>query len=334
MTLVLISCKDDLFPEYNLRNYEKSELAGKALLKDPFWESNAIPVQDATIFLADNADADPYLYSITSEKDGVFHMPNQPKENDDLFLVGKSSVSGIPYNGNIKVADALKDTGGETSLILNPQYPGGIIKIKVLGEGSSKEPVTGATVLLFTNQKQAATIDDTLPSGVIQSAVSNERGIAFFYNLKSGDYYAVGKANKLITNEVKLAVNAEESQSSKIKVTATEISLQSKPVSSKLRVTVRDAASNDLLSGVNVYLFTSLGQAESIYDDAEARGFVQVLPTSATGQALFRDVPGGKYFLAVRGQIKEEKEIRYILMEPVNIPENAPNVIEKALATP
>lgn len=334
MMLVLTSCEDDLFPVYNLRDYEKTELTGRVLLKDIFWESNAIPAQDATVYLAGNAGADPYLYSIASEKDGAFHLPHQPKENDDLFLVGKSSTSGIPYEGDIKVADAQKDTERKISLILNPKYPGGIIKIKVLGEGASKEPVTGATVFLFTNQKQAATISDSLPSGIIQRAVSNERGIAFFYNLKSGDYYAVGKANKLITNQVKLTVDAEQSQASKISISATELSLQSKPVASMLRVTVRDAPSNDLLSGVSVYLFTSLAQAESVKDDAGARGFIQVLPTSATGQVLFKDIPGGKYFLAVRGQLREGKEIRYILSESVNIPENAPAVIEKPITIP
>ncbi|MCE7044060.1 collagen binding domain-containing protein [Dyadobacter sp. CY312] len=321
--MLFFSCKDKLFQKYDVRLYEKNELKGNVLTRDNFMETVSAAAAEADIYLADNPQGEPYLYKVKAGKDGVFRLPFQPRERSGLYIVGRmTSSSGIVYEASSGIDDMEVDQEGNRILALRPHYRSGIIKTVVTGDKSPGEPVNGAAVFLFTNLDLAASVKDSVPTGFVQRITTNEKGIAFFHNLKSGTYYVSARQKNILTNQVAINVDENMTRADKEAITAQVLKLQKTEAKSRIIVSIRDTATNEPLSSLKLYLFTSRLQAESLRDSTGAKGFIGTVVTTYTGEALFQNLNAGKYYIGVTGDVPVDRRLIYIEEIPVIVENN------------
>ncbi|GAB4029817.1 hypothetical protein [Spirosoma gilvum] len=300
--LLLATCRQDLFL------YEKDEFKGKVVLSDSYLELVNTPAAEATIYLSDNTKADPFLYSVKTDKEGIFRFEYQPDVRRGLYIVGKfTNSAGLIYTGFIKLDAALVDRNGDFLLQLIPQYPGGILKVTVKSDNSATaQPIKGADVLLFTSQQQANAFKSASPSGVVQTMQTNEKGTAFFYNLKTATYYAAAKLGASFTDQQHIDVDQNIAQVDKANPLTLQLVIQPTLSRGEIVVTVVDAAMQSQ-SMLKVFLFTNRQDALSVNDiDASnnptVKGSIRDEITNATGVATFDNLDDGAYFVAVRTQ--------------------------------
>jgi len=311
--ILVAGCDFEFLPDYNLPVYEQEEIKGTAMLSDGFRETNAVPAKEAVVFLSKNSTANPSLYKIIADKDGIFTFPFVPDGNDSLYLVGRfTDSSGLAYEGNLGFVGKFKETAVDQILTLNPIYPGGILKVVVQGIEPGKQPVNGADVYLFTNDEQAASINTAEPGGFVQKKTTNEKGIAFFNNLKPGNYIIIGKISQRFTDQKVENISATLTQVQKLAQSPTILSLQPRTGNGRIRVIVRNKQTDEPLAKVHVYLFTSRVQAETIYNDTGPNSYIDMISTSAGGEAIFQNLNPGNYYAAISADFSETQKKRQV----------------------
>ncbi|MEO6282988.1 MAG: hypothetical protein ABIN80_13785 [Dyadobacter sp.] len=300
--------------------YETEPVKGKVWIEDRFMENPKKVVSGGTVYLANNAAAETYLFKTDVAKDGSFTISHQPTKKEGIYLVAKFDTLGISYQGSFDLNALPKDGDGTTSLVLNPQYPLGILKVMLLGPTPSNQPVKDAEIFLFENEAQALSIKDPGLNGVVRQSTTNSKGVTFFYNLLKGNFFVVGRLktskDTLYTNQVQVAVDDALNQKDKKPSDITTLTLRPNIPNARLAVTVRDASNllSNPLKGVDVYLFSSLSQAKSIYDpdDPKTAYYVDKKTTNEKGQSTFEGLEAMTYFVGVRGNLSASVPLRYL----------------------
>lgn len=306
---LLAGCRDDR----NALIFNVDEINGIAYLKDPFFETNPTMAAGVTIFLHDGDDNKNFLLKTDADKEGKFRFIFQPRSNGKIRIVSEFRDSAsILFSGRAN-ASGFKD-----SLILVPTYPKGTIKVKT--NDLNKLLLSGLDVYVFTNLSDAVASQNGPVTGAIRSFKSSDRGIAFFYGLETGTYYILGKKDSATFTEVKTVIvsapltNSEYKYKSTIGTasgteitTAVPLSIDLIPPAILYTVTVT-STEDHVLSGVDVYLFTSAVQANSVA--VEATGFIAMAKTGVNGVAEFKNVPAGTYYVAANGRFAEMNELK------------------------
>lgn len=305
--------------------YEKNEIEGSVLLTDSFAQSLTAVAPEAMVYLAKDSLADPYLYMTKADKIGKFSLPHKPTDKVKLYVVAKfTTTAGIPCEGVIDL-DSLKGTLN-VEVRLKPLYPGGIIKVLVTDETANKQPVSGADIYIYANNKQAATVRDATPTGFVQKLITNDQGIAFFYNLKANTYYTIGKitnaSGTLYTEMDTVTVTDKTKPIDKKTDITTSLSVQASLPKSSILVSVNDRTTAEPLTGLNIYLFSSRLQAESVKDSTGATGFIQVVKTTPKGKALFQNLDGGTYYIGVNGNLSAGEKVALVVTNSVKLADN------------
>ncbi|MGM9509883.1 hypothetical protein ACS5NO_19275 [Larkinella sp. GY13] len=235
--------------------YKDGEINGTVYLNDTFTDAPIVIAPEATIYLTATGSATTYLISTTAVSDGKFTFSHQPA-TENFYVVGRfKNKEGIQFEKVMSYTDFKNDP----KLLLEPQYPGG--KIKVRAVNSANQPIFGADILLFINQEQAESIAGTAPAGQIRQKTTNEKGNVFFYDLPAGDYYLAGKKDLLVTSPTAVTVSQSNVNSfTTVQTTPASLTLT---IPTELTVTVRDLNS-DPVAGATVYVFSSRTQAASI----------------------------------------------------------------------
>lgn len=328
---LLAGCRDDK----NALIFHNDEINGVAYLKDRFFDSDTKIAGEVTVFLHDGDDTKNYLLKTEAGKDGKFRFVFQPRSNENIRI-----VSEFRDTASILFTAKTNASGFKDSLILQPSYPKGTIKVKTKDTGDSL--FSGMDVFVFTNLAQAEAAKKGPAKGAIRSLKSNDRGTAFFYNLEIGDYFIVGKKDSVTITDIKTVVVSAQPENgvykykSNLKTTpGTEIT-EKAPLSISLSqvihpilytVTVTSDA-GQALSGVDVYLFTSLAQANSV--EIEAANFVAKAKTGLNGVAEIRNVPEGSYYVAASGKFADQgvMKIKFkVGTTPIKISAKAPSPI-------
>ncbi len=345
LLLLLTGCHDDslsLRKLDNLFEYEQKEIKGHVRLQDNYMETVKVAAPaDVDVYVSTDPMAEKYLYRVKTDKVGLFTFPYQPKDAGiPLYIVSKyisgSGTSSVPFSGSFNLADIASHKNpvdGMTELVLTPSYPGGILKVKLIGVDSNTQPIGGGSVYLFTNTDQATSLTATAPVGVVEMKTTNAQGVAFFYNLKTNTYHAAGRlvnADGVMqyTDPMSVTVNEDQTQSDKSPSSFTPLVI--KPVAatvvqSQLAVTVTNQATGEYLVGMNVYLFASKLQAHSVEDTSGAQGYLYgPTMTVAEGKATIKNVAGGTYYIAITGNLPGKKKVAEIYNRAVVL---APNVL-------
>lgn len=296
---LLLACHED-----DTKVYKREQVVGSAVLTDLFSESLTIPASTATIYLADNEKADPFLYTVSADDKGKFTLYGLPGNSAGLVVVGKyKNAAGITFMGSKLIS--LFSADPLTELPLTPQYPGGVLKFLLTDASADNKPIVGADVLLFTTKSQTAAATDNDPKGVAYKSVTNAKGIAFFSSLLPVTYYAVAK--NTINGKTTLSSVMETPVSSTVLVT-NPTSVQSltftypaPAAKASLIIRLKDKL-NQPVAGFNAYLFVNLEQANTIKDD-NPKGFVQGadMVTDRNGVTKFSNLEPGDYYIAISG---------------------------------
>lgn len=320
LIILLLACKED-----TSQIYERKQVTGKAILADPFSESLTIPAPTATIYLATNDKADPFLYSVTADADGKFVFSGLPKDESVALLVGKyKNPAGIAFVGSMSLSAFSADI--QTELLLRPQYPGGVLKFQLLDATAGNAPIAGADILIFSTLSQTSAAADADPKGAVQKGVTNAKGIVFFHSLQPITYYAVAKnmvgGKAVLSTPLPVTVTSTTLVTDVQSVTPNMLTLAyPKPVAkASIQLILKDSL--DLpVAGFNAYLFTNPRQAETIKDDSISV-FVQAADalTNLNGITKFSNVDPGKYYIAVSGAYSEKRKIKKVLnTQPIEI---------------
>jgi hypothetical protein len=298
----LAACKDS----NNALIFEKEELKSKIVLRDKYTEVKDTIVK-GDVYLSLNREAKPYLYKVETNANGEFtlqYLPQIPKKGDSCYVVGKYTGSNkIEYTG------AKTDQGFAGDLILSPIYPRGKLKVtyyQTLPADLTKPDVTNrinaAEVYLFASKEQAETVSlASVAKGQLAKKTTNERGVAFFYDLGIFRYYVVGKTTdshgKTVFSEI---IEANVSSDKTDTVTVVTVSLISQ-INKSLTVTVKQPGVNGApLAGVEIYLFKDDTKTGTLSATNGPIGFEKQLTTLVDGQAKFDDLTEKEYYVGLR----------------------------------
>jgi hypothetical protein len=307
--------------------FENEELNGLTYLKDPMLETSAVLAPKLDVYLYDGDTTKNFLQKTTGDDKGKFRFIFQPREKDRIRIVSEFRDSAsLLYRASAN-AHEFKD-----SLILNPKYNKGLIKIKT--RDVSGGPVAGMNVYVFTNPSLAAAARTGAPVGAIRTMKSNEKSIAFFHDLDPANYYVVGKKDSVTatlvdTVVVTVASVADlwtyKSAAKGKEITSQhplEISIFEAPVLFTILV---KSDGEQPLAGIEVYIFSSLAQANSV--KKEARDFIMKQKTSSTGKASFKQLPVGNFYVAANGKFMGPDSLVIIYTihpDPITFPINTP----------
>lgn len=333
LVTLLLACKDE-----SSLVYERKQVTGNAVLTDAFNESLTVAANGATIYLAQNDKADPYLYSVTADDKGKFVLYGLPKEQSNALLVGKyKNSAGITFVGSMPLGSFTATAG--TELPLTPQYPGGALKFQLTNPVANNSPVAGAEVFLFSTPNQTLAAADTEPKGVVQKGFSNARGFVFFHSLQAIPYYAVAKTiiggKPILSTPVSATVSSTTLVTDARTVAATPITLLSPtPVTkASIELTLKDNADRPV-AGFTAYLFINPQQAETVYNDDGPKGFVQTSDavTNTNGQTKFSNVDPGTYYVAVSGAYGQNVKYKKAMGadDAIRVPDSGTATIPKS----
>jgi hypothetical protein len=292
-TLLLGACEEN-----REQLYGKNKIEGVVSLNDTLSDSPAEIAPEATIYLSTDGTADPYLLRTKADKDGKFSLEYLPKSGT-YFLTGEyTNAKGVKFRGSLQI-----DTKKDYSLKITPRYPKGKFQVKVEDNAMPAVALKGVDVYLFVNQDQANTVMETSPKGIVQMQTTNERGIAFFYNLdEQKQYFIRAKQGTQAFMPESIITPLQNNFGTK--------TMKPTPPSVQLEVEVK--YQNALLYGSEVYLFTNLAQAESI--KLNPKGFVAFQKTDNRGIARFSNLSEIDYYIAARDSITENNERRLKFM--------------------
>jgi|GEM_PF-5244153 len=313
LIFALAGCNEDAL------TYEAKPIKGKVWIEDRFMENPKKIVSSGTVYLANNDTAEPYLFKTDVAKDGSFTLSHQPKKKG-MYLIAKFDTLGISYLGSFDLSTLPKDGDGTTALVLNPKYPLGILKVKLLGPTPSNQPVKDAEIFLFENEAQALSIKDSGLNGVVRRSTTNSKGIAFFYNLLEGNFFVVGRLktskDTFYADQVSVTVDDDVTQQNKDPSDITTLTLRPNIPNARLVITVIDASNSfaNRLKGVDVYLFSSFSQAKSIYDPdgPAASTYIRKKTTNDRGELTFEGLEAMTYYVGVRGNLSASVPLRYL----------------------
>lgn len=309
LIVLFAACQDD----ENALVFNNDEINGVAYLKDSLFESDIIIAPNVTVFLHDGDDSKNYLLKTDADKNGKFRFIFKPGSNEKIKLVSEYRDStGILFSAKTNV------TSFKDSLILKPSYAKGTIKVRTNGTGDSL--VSGMDVYVFSNLAQATAAQKGSASAAIRAYKSNDRGVAFFYGLETGDYFVLGKKDLVTATPVyTVTVSAEQADEGWIyrstNKSASTLITSGNPLVIALaaispvqfQVTVVSQTGQPL-SGVDVYLFSSIAQANSVA--VAATNFLFTQKTDSKGIAEFRNVVPGDYYLAASGKFLIQNDLK------------------------
>lgn len=298
--------------------FKRSELKGKAILKDDYAQTPSVVAPDVVIYVALNDKADPYLYKAdTTDKEGKFVISFQPTTNEaSLHLVARyTDKAGLTYGASYLIKDLPPSTTrNEIELTLTPVYQKNVIKVKVVDKGTAKQPVAKAEVFLFLNENHAETFRDDKPKGIVYQRTTNELGVAFFPNLELVEYFVrakVTRAEGLATASDR--ATAVPAPSSATVLPVKELQLTYPTTKSSLKVAfLYNQVLKEPLANFTAYLFTSQVQAESVKTDLTPVGFVDQKITDAKGIVTFSGLEGKSYYVGLRGVLPRKDTLRYV----------------------
>jgi uncharacterized lipoprotein NlpE involved in copper resistance len=264
--------------------FKPSNIKGTVFLEDTFVGSPATIAPEGTVYLATNAKAEPYIFQVKTDSKGKFSFGYEPTD-ETLCLVGKyTDTSGIEYTKTVTLVDFNQ---AQNQLTLSPVYPKGKLKVTVKDATSI---VNKAEVYLFVNKANADSFTDKDLGSAIDSKITNNNGIAFFYGLAPTTYYIKGKKGSQIFDIKTIALAANELKEEDL--------LPPTPTQTQFKVTV--TSDSQPILGAEVYLFSSQSQANSIKLDPEPENYVTKQNTNLQGEASFQGLKNGEYYAAAR----------------------------------
>ncbi|MFN4146709.1 MAG: hypothetical protein ACK4GN_12860 [Runella sp.] len=295
--------------------YEINQLKGTVQLKDDLAEAPTVIAPEATIYLAYNATADPYLLKQKADKEGKFIFTHQAKNIEGVRLVGEyKDKDGVLFRG-----DSLLNTfrnNDARHLILKPQYPRNQLKVTV--KNSLSQAINGMDVYLFVNEdfSKAANTGSEVRNA-IRTLKTNERGVAFFYNLDSDRYWVIGRLGDLRFNPTVSNFRNTTDFSGRNLDQINFIAHTPPSPATQLAVEVKDAdgAQGRPTFGTEVFLFVSQEQAQTVRTMSNPTGRIARQITNADGKAFFANLtPGKTYFIGARDTlvgVNNVSEVRY-----------------------
>ncbi len=274
------------------KQQEESVRLDTAFYADNILNTSQNIAPEATIYIADNSDAEPFFNQFKASKEGEYNIDFVPNRSG-LFVVGQWKDSrGILFKGS-KTYESSED------LILYPRYPGG--KIKVTVKDAGMQPVNGVEVYLFVNESLAGSVAAGDPKGFFKKETTNENGIAFFYNLGPKDYYVSGRREKQWFATQKTTTSVGNNDFTTINSINATISTPASPI--QLTITVEDAQQRPMF-GSEVFVFTSEEQAKTVKGTKKPTGAVATQLTNVSGIASFNALEYNKdYFVIARDSV-------------------------------
>jgi len=315
--VAVLGCKEQ--PGHIFTN---DELNGIAYLQDPVLETGAVLAPKLDVYLYDGGITKNFLQKTAADEKAKFRFIFQPQQKDRILIVSEYRDSAsLLYRASAN-AEGFKD-----SLILTPQYSKGLVKIRTTDANGAHYP--GMDVYLFTNPDLAATARSGKPTGAIKAIKSNDKALALFHGLDPANYYVVGKKDSVtatLVDTVTVSPYPEYKSSSRgnqiTPLSPLGIRLYEAPV--LYTVTVK-SNKDQPLAGTDVYLFSSLAQANSV--KKEAMDFILKQKTGSSGRAEFRRLPTGNFYFAANGRIMGPDSLLIrsaIHVVPVSFPINTP----------
>jgi len=289
---LILGC--DKYPESIEKNlYEVVEVNGEVYLQDTFKDQpETMTAPEAVIYLTTIESATPYLYSTKADKDGKFTLTHTLKQPDNLFVVGRyTDKTGLLFEGK----QLYSTFESNPKLVLEPQYPGGKIKIKA--NDLAGQPLNEAIVYLFSSKSQAESITDK-PSSFIGQYTTNAKGIAVFYNLdKNREYYVAARKDEIIASSTSVMSTTASPTPS------TSLTLTKPAVPTQLTVTVVTQSNPmDPVFKADVHVFTSETQVASLTTAAPSS--VTNATTDQTGTVRFSSLNSNtKYYVAAKATL-------------------------------
>ncbi|MBN8826307.1 MULTISPECIES: hypothetical protein [unclassified Spirosoma] len=286
----------DTYPESIENNlYEAAEVKGEVYIQDTFKEQpEMMTASEAVIYLTTIESATPYLYSTKADKDGKFTLTHTLKKPDNLSVVGRyADKNGLLFEGK-QLYSTFKSN---PKLILEPQYPGGKIRIKA--NDLAGQPLNEAIVYLFSSRSQAESIADK-PVSFVGQYTTNSKGVAVFYNLdENREYYVAARKDELIASPTSVS-STTASPTSITSITLTKPAVPTPPT--QLTVVVVTSTSIDPVFKADVHVFTSEAQAASLTMTVPSS--VTNAITDQTGTVRFSGLNSNtKYYVAAKATL-------------------------------
>lgn len=298
LIVLLAACKD----YKDALVFENEELNGTTYLKDEWLETNAVIFPKPDVYLYDGDTTKNYLQKVSGDGNGRFRFTFQPKEKDGIWVISEYRDSAsLRYRAVTRTAEFAD------SLILRAQYEKGVIKVRT--RDADGKPSPGVTVYLFTNKKLAEKAIASTPTGAIGSMKSNAKALAVFHRLDPHLYYIIGKRDSANVTKVDSVIisgarignamvyKAEKGGIAIDRTNALNVNFYNPSILYSVFVQSTD---NQPIAGIDVYIFSSIAQANSV--KTEATGYVMKQKTGSTGKADFRQLPTGTFYLAANGK--------------------------------
>lgn len=297
ISIILINCKrgDEFLP---------SKAKGTVYYQDNIIEGPKNIAPEATIYIADEQDAEPFFTQRKATKEGEYTIDFIP-DHSKLFVVGEWKDSrGILFKDFQRYQSSSKKDvvvlPSRVDLVLSPRYPGG--KIKVMVKDASMQPVNGVEVYLFVNESLAGSVAAGDPKGFFKKETTNENGIAFFYDLGPKDYYVAGRREKQSFAIQKTTTSVGNNDFTTINPINATISTPASPI--QLIITVNDAPNGKPMFGSEVFVFTSREQANTVKGSKKPTGAIATQLTNVNGKASFNALEYDKdYFVIARDSV-------------------------------